>query len=135
MQISAQKTVGWIVLSAGLLIMFISIYYSYLFFTAKADFPQLFSPEPVPPTANLPAVEMKIPPNGNMSTANPEMPAPDMQKLTQQAVNQTVSSMVPQQTIIKMLNLGCWSVFAFFLVVAGSYVAGVGIKLLSVKQQ
>jgi hypothetical protein len=121
----AKKIVGWLVIFFGLLIMFLSIYYSYLYFTAKAEFPTLFK-QPEIQTESL-----QTPPQ----TADPASLNIDMQSLTNQAMSQAVSGMIPPDAIAKLLNMAGWSVFSFFLIVAGSYLAGIGIKLLTAKEK
>jgi hypothetical protein len=124
MNISSQKTAGWITVLAGLLFIFLSVYYSWLFFTAKADFPPVFKPEQKTTAAKtaLPAS------SGTMDPAA-------IQALTQQAMNQAVADAIPADTIAKLLNIASWSMFGFFLVFSGSYVSGIGIKLLSAKEK
>jgi disulfide bond formation protein DsbB len=123
MDIPPRKTIGWTVVFLGLLAIGFSIYFSWLFFTAKADFPPVFKSEEKTATfeTNLPA------PSGTPDPAA-------IQALTQQAMSQAVADAMPKDTISKLLNMASWSMFAFFLVMAGSYLAGVGIKLLTAKE-
>ena len=136
-----QKISGWLVLLSGLAIMFLSVYYSYLFFTAKADFPQVFKQNTVVPQPAVLEQTESPDKSGTTDAKNPPEnfdPAAlnvDMQALTQQAINQAVTSIIPPDTVTKLLNVVSWFFFSFFLVMAGSYVSGVGIKLLSAKQQ
>lgn len=125
-----QKIVAWLVLLLGLIIMFLSIYYSYLMFTAKTDFPQVFKQDSAAVQTESPA-PVKTEGSQEIGPNNVNV---DMQALTQQAMNQAVTSMIPSDTITKFLNIISWSFFSFFLVMAGSYVSGVGIKLLVAKQ-
>jgi hypothetical protein len=136
MNLSPQKIAGWLILLSGLVIMFLSIYHSYRLFTAQANFPQVFKQNA---TAAQPAAPNQTESPGPSKTEGTENIDPaklnvDMQALTQQATNQAIANMIPFDTITKLLNIVSWSFFSFFLVMAGSYVAGVGIKLLSAKQ-
>jgi hypothetical protein len=136
MNILPQKIAGWLILLSGLVIMFLSIYYSCLFFTAKTDFPQVFKQNLV---AEQPAVPNQtespsLPGTESKEDIDPAKMNVDMQALTQQATNQAIANMIPPDTITKLLNIVSWSFFSFFLVMAGSYVSGVGIKLLIAKQ-
>jgi hypothetical protein len=123
MNIPSQKTAGWITVLAGLLFIFLSIYYSWLFFTAKADFPPVFKPE----QKNAPTETAPLTPSETMDPAA-------IQALTQQAMTQAVLNTIPTDAVAKLLNLASWSMFSFFLVLAGSYISGIGIKLLTVKE-
>lgn len=118
-----KKIAGWLVVISGIAIIATTITDSYSFFTAQRDFPQVFKPAATSAAAN---------------TENPA-PMPDgaqaqqeyLQNQMQKAVNQSLASILPAESIFKMLNAVCWSVFASFLVFAGAKLAEVGVKLLA----
>jgi disulfide bond formation protein DsbB len=123
MDIPPRKTIGWIIVFLGLLAIGLSIWFSWLFFTAKTDFPPVFKSEEKTAAAGI-----ALP-------APSETPDPAaIQALTRQAMSQAVADAMPKDAISKLLNMASWSMFAFFLVMAGSYLASVGIKLLAVKE-
>ena len=116
----SQKSVGWIIVCLGLLVTGITIYFSWLFFTAKADFPQVFKFEEKQTASET----LTLDPFGSMDQAA-------VQALTKQAVAEAI----PKDAIAKLLNIASWSAFSFFLIVAASYISGIGIKLLAIKEK
>ena len=45
------------------------------------------------------------------------------------SINQ-LKEIIPEEFILKLLNLSSWSMFVFFLVFAGAKISGLGIKLM-----
>jgi len=122
----AKIIVGWILLIAGLAVIGGTIDYSYQYFTAKADFPALFK---------LPAISQSANPVTGQSTV-PSSPADaqaQMQQSISQATNQALSNMIPPDSVVKLLDIIAWSIFATFLIYAGGKICGIGIQLLSSK--
>jgi len=110
-------------LVVGLLIIVQAINLSYNYFTAKAQLPAVFNI----PAGQAAAVETK--------TAAPAESAADIQAQLQEtmskATNQAVANILPVETINKLLNAICWSIFATFLVYAGSKISEIGLKMIS----
>ena len=117
-----KKITGWIVVISGIAIIAMAITDSYNFFTARRDFPQVFKTAAIPAAADT---ENAAPmPDG--AQAQQEY----LQNQMQKTVNQSLANILPAETIFKMLNAVCWSIFASFLVFAGAKIAEVGIKLI-----
>jgi len=98
-----KKTIGWALLFVGLIIIFYSLYSSYNIFTAKTQAPEIFS------------VAEK---EGISGGAIEEM------------IQQQLKGMLPVESIIGLLNLIAWSIFAGILIFGGAQISSLGIKLL-----
>lgn len=127
MQTNARKIVAWLIIVSGLLAIVLTVNHSGEFFTAKTDFPQVFK-QAEKQVAGNPQPE-------NPAAENPEMAEILLKAEMQRSMNEAVASAFPSDSISKLLNMISWSTFAFLLVYAGTQIAGIGIKLLSVKDQ
>lgn len=97
-----RKIMGWALLFLGLIIIFFSLYSSYNVFTAKASTPEIFIVEEGGGTASQ----------------------------MQDIIQQQLKGMLPTESIIGLLNLIAWSIFAGILIFGGGQIAGLGIKLI-----
>ncbi len=108
----ANKIFGYILLILGLVLISFALWQSYNIFNAKISAPLVFI------NSNVEKSSQK---NANLY---------DIQGQIQSAINSQIGQIIPPDTITKILNLISWSIFAGILIVAGSAVAGVGIKLI-----
>lgn len=126
MGVNAKVVIGWIIIVVGLAIIGQAINSSYQYFTAKADFPQVFK-QPASQAAPTAPTETNL---GNLS---PEQEQALMQNQIQQSVGQAVGNILPEGGLAKLLNIIVWVMFATFLAFAGAKLAAVGIKLIVAK--
>jgi len=126
MSVNAKLIIGWLIIVAGLAVIGVAISTSFQYFTAKAEFPQVFK---------QPAVQTAATASGqaNSNNLSPEQAQQVMQNQIQQSVGQAVGGLLPEGGLTKLLNIVVWVIFATFLVFAGAKLSGVGIKLLVAK--
>ncbi len=110
-----SKVFGWMLLIFGVAIIFWALIASYNIFTAKTDAPQLFEVEK---SVLIPTVD-----GGNLS---PE----EMQK---EMMGEQMKEILPVGTVPILLNMVAWSILAGIMIFGGGQIAGIGIKLISVK--
>lgn len=103
-----KKILGGILLGVGILAIGWGVFDSYLIFTAKKQAPQIF----------------KAP----VLTQQPVSGSPEA--MAQQMVQEQLGKLLPAGSITELLNLISWSIFIGLLFLAGSKVAGIGVKLL-----
>jgi len=114
MEEKIAKIAGWFLLILGVTIIGGTLFYSYNIFTARRPMPTIFIVE-------KPKVTFK-------STS--DNPQDQMGEVIKQALGDQISSLVPTDTITKMLNLLAWSICAGILIFGGSQIANLGIKLI-----
>ena len=122
--------IGWIVFAVGLFIIYNAVDQSYKYFTAKAEFPQIFKinqPNTAPTATTAPA---ELNPNSMASQAQAQE---FMQQQIQNSIGQALGNVFPVDSVTKILNAIVWSMFATFLVYAGAKISGIGIALLTAK--
>ena len=98
-----KKIIGWILLFLGLIIIFYALYSSYGIFSAKTQVPEIFS-----------IVEKESVSAGTI----------------EEVVQQQLKGVLPTESIVGLLNLIAWSIFAGILIFGGAQVASLGIKLI-----
>jgi len=111
----SSKIFGWVLLISGVAIIFGALISSYNIFTAKTDAPQFFEiKESIP----APAID-----NEGLS---PE----EMQR---KMMEEQMKEIFPAEAIPALLNLISWSILAGIMIFGGGQIAGIGIKLISVR--
>lgn len=101
-----NKILGYVLLGIGLLLIVLPLFQTYNIFTAKSLPPELFSaPKMQASQANNPA---------------------DIQ---QQLLEKALLAVMPVGSINKSLNLASWVLLTWALMLGGSKLAGLGIKL------
>jgi len=120
----AKIIIGWVLLMAGLVVIGQTVNYSYQYFTAKADFPPLFK---------LPAISQSVTPADQKTADAPADVQAQMQESISQATNQALANIIPPDSVVKLLDIIAWSIFATFLIYAGGKICSLGIQLLSSK--
>ncbi|MDF1498251.1 MAG: hypothetical protein P1P85_02765 [Patescibacteria group bacterium] len=141
MENSSNKIVGYVLLFLGLMIIFWGIYFSYLIFTAKKEAPKVFSytSEGV---VNLNKEDIEAVSDEGIIIDKSRLSDPNYLKsleiqqkgqledaIKDQMGNQ-IKEIIPEEFVLKLLNLSSWSLFIFILVFAGGKISGLGIKLI-----
>ena len=106
-----KKILGLILLFVGLAIIFYALYSSYDIFSAKAVAPELFKIE---------QQSESISPGGTQ----------DLQAQIQKMLQDQLKGMLPADSIPQLFNLISWSILAGILILGGSQIASIGIKLI-----
>jgi len=117
-----KQTIGWILIALGVVAILWGIWDSFQIFTAKKEAPLVFKTTAVP-------VANKTVANAKNLTA--EQIQAQLQEQMQQAVKDSLSGMLPADSITKTLNLASWSIFMGILIFAGGKIGELGIKLLA----
>jgi len=116
----SKKITGWILLAAGLAIMFWVFYSSYNIFTAKTEVPELF----------------KVSEKEELSSAQKER-AQDLQTQIEGAMGEMIGEqlkgLLPADFLPKLLNLSAWSIFAGISIFTGTQISGLGIRLIKIE--
>lgn len=106
---TAERILGFVLIAAGLVLIAYAVSASVPIFRGAAFPPEIFSaPE------ERPREPRKIPSAGQMENLLAEQ----------------IGSILPAETIPKVLNLGSWVLFAGLLLAAGGQVAGIGVRLV-----
>ncbi len=95
---------GWVLLTAGILIIAWALYLSYSIFTGKTEPPQIF---------------------GQIESA----PAGQQEEVKRMVAEQ-IKNMIPPLFISRILNLISWSIFMGIMIFGGSKVSLLGIRLV-----
>jgi hypothetical protein len=113
---SLTKAIGWLIFFAGIFIIVFTLYRSYNIFTGKIPPPEFFK------------VETK------KETVLPKKKTPTSLEEVQQQVGEILAEqlkeILPQESLTKISNLVVWSILAGILILGGSQIAGLGIKLI-----
>jgi hypothetical protein len=112
---NTKHIIGYILLTAGVLIIGYSIFASYGIFTGSSEAPGIFEE---------PAVQQQA--AFNSGSAEDQVNA---------MLQQQVAKLLPHDTVSQTLNLFAWSVFAGILIFGGSQLASLGIKLLRIHKE
>ena len=112
MDTKLQKFVSWILLFAGVIIIFWTLYSSYNIFTTQAAAPEIFKIE---------KKETALPQKGTTQ---------DLQAQMEKMVGEQLKGMLPTDFLPQLLNLISWSIFAGISIFAGSQISSLGIKLI-----
>ncbi|MDP4007203.1 MAG: hypothetical protein Q8P55_01220 [bacterium] len=111
---SINKIIGFILLAAGVLTIAATLFFSWQIFTGVTPAPELFStPQERVADSSLPVGSLQ-----------------DLQNQLPDLLGQQLQGLLPADTIPQMLNLAAWSMFAGLLLLGGSLIAGIGIKLV-----
>lgn len=127
-----EKTLGIILLIAGLVLIGASLYLGINTFVKTQDPPEIFKPvtvETAPAATPAGSPNAAIPKNANEINPN------DLQKLiNNNAVSpEMIKAIIPPELfnyIPKMLNLSVFSLFLWILITAGARIGSLGIALI-----
>jgi len=114
---SFTKIAGWLLFFIGLLIIVMTIWYTYNVFSAKAGIPEYFQTPKETKTAS--------------TTAEGQ----DMQALLQKNIQEELKGLIPSDLITKSLNLAAWAMLALILMSGGSRISDLGIRLIRIGQE
>ena len=114
------KLAGWFLLLLGLGIIGLTIYSSFSIFTGKTMAPEIFKIQQKQET-----IKTQTPKSEGLLGAVEQMLGGQVQEQIQQSLPS-----IPDNAIVMMLNLFCWSIFSGILIFAGSRISGLGIKLI-----
>ena len=106
-----NKIIGLVLLFLGLFIILYPLYQSYNIFTAKTVAPQIFK-------VTVPVIEETL-----KKTSTPQQ---EMEK----ALGEQLQKLMPSDFLPKMMNLISWSIFVTLLLLVGSKISTLGIKLM-----
>lgn len=112
-----KKIFGLILVLLGLVIIFLAIFETFNIFTAQKEPPQIF--EKIIQTAT-----------GEEKIEKAKSPEEKMQILQQEMITEQFQKMLPQETIMKLLNLMSWSIGAFILFTGGGKISQIGVSLI-----
>lgn len=107
----ATKILGWVLLLAGVLTIFWTLYSSYNIFTGEAVMPEIFEME-------------------KEEALSQKEGTGDLQTQMEKMVGEQLQGLLPTDTIPKMLNLGVWAMLAGILIFGGAQISNLGIKLI-----
>ncbi len=128
----AKKIIGWVLLVVGILIIAWGVWSSYNIFTTKEPVPQVFEiPEAYKNVNSEEKREEPTEENGEEGTISEEEEA---QRRAGEIIKEQIAEILPFDFITKFFNLIAWSIFMAILILAGGKIAGIGIKLLAVKE-
>jgi len=106
-----NKIIGYLLLVVGLVIIGWTLYQSYNIFIGKVSAPIIFK---TPITQK------------NLEKSN----VADLQQQLERTVQKQITELLPSDTVPKILNLLSWSILAGILILGGSQIAGLGIKII-----
>ncbi|MCK4525339.1 MAG: hypothetical protein KAU07_02805 [Candidatus Andersenbacteria bacterium] len=137
----SNKIVGYLLLAVGLVIIFWSIYASYNIFTAKKEAPKVFSynsegvidldskDENVENAGAINIDKSKLTDPNYLKSLEAEQKA-QAESMIKDQISGQLKEIIPEEFILKLLNLSSWSLFVFILIFAGGKISGLGIKLM-----
>ncbi len=125
MQIFSQKIIGWVLVVAGVIMIFWSISSAFSIFTGKKEVPQVFEVKKesndCPPCA--------------ASQGSQEQIQEQVEKMLQGQVKEQIQEFLPPDFIGKALNMGVYGALTTLLIFAGGKISGIGIKLLRDREE
>lgn len=137
MSTTSNKVIGYSLLAIGLIVIFWSIFASYGIFTAKKEVPKVFSYNNegiVDFDNNVDNVEetnidkSKLTDPNYLKNLEAEQKA-QVESAIKDQISSQIKEVIPEEFILKILNLFSWSLLAFILIFAGSKISGLGIEL------
>lgn len=137
MSTTSNKVIGYSLLAIGLIVIFWSIFASYSIFTAKKEVPKVFSYNNegiVDFDNNVDNVEetnidkSKLTDPNYLKNLEAEQKA-QVESAIKDQISSQIKEVIPEEFILKILNLFSWSLLAFILIFAGSKISGLGIEL------
>ena len=108
----AKQIIGYFLILLGLIIVFASLFASYQVFTGTRAVPEIFK---------------------TSEKADSKNNASSIEKQIEETVQKQISQILPSDSVTRLLNLISWSILAGILLLGGGQVAGIGVKLIVVK--
>lgn len=122
MKPQVKNLVGAVLLTTGVGIILVTLFFSYQVFTGEKPAPGVFIS-----TENTPQKET----TDNTTGLTPEE---QMEAVMEEQLQKNIGNILPSEKINKMLNLVSWSIFAGIAILGGGRIGGLGIKLLKAKK-
>jgi hypothetical protein len=107
------KIIGFVLLAVGLAIILFSLVSSFSIYTGSSEPAQIF-----------------VAPQGAGAKEFSPSSLQDLQEQLPQLLGQQLQGLIPQNAVPQMLNFFVWSMLSGLLLLGGSLVAGIGVKLL-----
>ena len=108
------KSVGWFLLFTGIMIILYSLYSSYLIFSNSKSIPEIFKNVSIGSTSHNKSIPTNL----------------TKEEITRLALQKTLDNFFPAGSQSNLLNLIAWSIFAGILILGGSQISALGIKLI-----
>lgn len=108
---AVKQIIGWFFVALGVAIILYSLYNSFQIFNGLKNAPSIF------------VTQESIIKNPAESSILPEEIAIQFQ--------QYLKNVMPPSNVNQLLNLISWSIFSWILIIGGSHIANLGIKLVS----
>jgi len=116
---AGNKIFGVILLILGLFVILWGLYSSYNIFKGDAVLPQVFRSEEI------------ISEKSQLETSDSQGFSPEqIQENMENMVENQLAKIFPAGSLLKLLNLVSWSIFAWILIMGGGKISSLGIKLL-----
>lgn len=116
----SEKIIGLILLLVGIGVIIYTLWLSFGIFTGQSFPPELFKIAAVPNGVS----------DNTKSTDQLQGLSGDIQNLVQEKLQGQFDSLIPKDTVPKLLNLISWSILAGIFILGGSHISGIGIKML-----
>lgn len=110
-----NKIIGYLLLASGLVIIGWTLFATYDIFTGKSPAPKIFLEYTKAPITSATVSQ-------------------DPQKQMEQVIGNQLGNLIPTNSIPQIFNLVIWSVLSGILLLGGSQIAGLGIKLIAIKK-
>lgn len=118
----ATKILGWILFISGLFLISYSLISSYNIFTGKSLAPEIFQPQKEEQKEND-QKEIVLQRKNDLNLTIP------IQELINENIQEQLEKMMPSNYFSQLLNLISWSIFAGILILGGTQISNLGIKL------
>jgi len=116
MEFTVRQFLAWILIVAGLFVVFWDITTSYYYFSAQQEFPKVFI-------------------NNQTTTTTSGTTGTGIQDQIGSIIKDQISQMIPENTVTQLLNMTSWITFASFMLWAGGKLVGMGSDFLKKGQQ
>lgn len=122
-----QKIIGWALIGVGVVLIFWTIIISYNIFSGVRNAPQIFKVESQPQIEQCPAI--------SQANQNQQLQAmqEEVKTIVEGQLKNQIKEFFPPEFIAKIFNLTAWGIFAWLMFLAGSRIAGIGMKLINIK--
>jgi len=113
---NSRQIIGYVLLAGGVLIIGYALFASHGIFTGKTEAPKIFQ-------------ESVLEQTGSVVTKS------DEEQQIENLLQEQLAKLLPQDTIVKTLNLFAWSILAGIFIFGGSQIAMLGVKLLTIRKE
>ena len=112
-----NKIIGYVLLSIGLLLISFITFQSYQIFTGNATAPYIFkiqTDKSTDSTSYSGVIDLQK----------------QIEKQVSESVRDQILAILPSENISKMLNLMSWFLFALIVIISGTHISSIGIKMI-----